>query len=309
MRDSLTKTKAEILLIFVILARSTSFVMTKIGLRDLDTFTLLGFRFILATLFILPFIGYRFKKTTRPAVYKGILLGAVYSAIMAAEVYALGISGAGTVALLENTAILMVPLFEAVLLRRLPKAPLVISTILAFSGVAMMSIEDGMITFGLGEALGLTAAVLFSVAIILTDRFSKTDDPILIGTVQVLTMGILSMLAAFIIERPTMPSSALTWQILLMLAVVCTGFGFTLQPFAQSRTSSERTGLFFALNPIFAVILSWLVLGENFRLSGIIGIVLILTGLILPELNKRLTRKNKLTSEKAKTLSKMASVE
>lgn len=46
-----SRTQAEWLLVLVILARSTSFVMTKVGLRDMGVFSLLGFRFLIAFLF------------------------------------------------------------------------------------------------------------------------------------------------------------------------------------------------------------------------------------------------------------------
>ncbi|NLN14033.1 MAG: EamA family transporter, partial [Tissierellia bacterium] len=51
---SLSRKQAEILLAAVTLSRSISFVMTKIGLRELDRFTLLGYRFTLAFILLLP---------------------------------------------------------------------------------------------------------------------------------------------------------------------------------------------------------------------------------------------------------------
>ena len=72
-----------------------------------------------------------------------------------------------------------------------------------------------------------------------------------------------------------------------MLAVVCTGFGFTLQPVAQSGTTAERAGMFCALNPMVAATLGILFLGESFAAQSMIGGVLILARILLAELPER----------------------
>ena len=229
-----SKRNAEILLALVILARSTSFVMTKIGLRDMGTFTLLGFRFFIALLFLMPFAWSRMKGIRLGTVIRGMILGGVYFLVMVAEVSALGLTSAGTVALLENTAIVFVPMFEALLIRRRPKSPAIISAVIALCGVAMITVDGQGMSIGMGEGLALLAALLYGIAIIWTDRVSRTDDPVMIGVVQVAAMGLFSMMGAFLFETPQIPGDLIQWQVLVALAILCTGFGFTLQPLAQS---------------------------------------------------------------------------
>ena len=84
-----------------------------------------------------------------------------------------------------------------------------------------------------------------------------------------------------------------------MLAVVCTGFGFTLQPVAQSGTSAERAGMFCALNPMVASTLGVLFLGESFTIQSIIGGMFILAGILLAELPERKAEKKHLLRKQA----------
>lgn len=56
--------------------------------------------------------------------------------------------------------------------------------------------------------------------------------------------------------------------------------GFTLQPVAQSRIPVETAGIMYALNPLTAGVLGWIVLDESMGISGIIGAVLILAGIL-----------------------------
>ena len=83
---SFSRTWAELLLAAVILARSTSYVMTKIGLQGMAPFSLLGIRFITAFLFLLPLGWRRLKSVSAGTWLRGMLLGTSFFAVMAAEV-------------------------------------------------------------------------------------------------------------------------------------------------------------------------------------------------------------------------------
>ena len=74
--------------------------------------------------------------------------------------------------------------------------------------------------------------------------------------------------------------------IIIALAVVCTGFGYTLQPVAQSHTTAQRAGLFCALSPAFATIFGAVLLREKITPLGLVGILLILGSLLLPHFIK-----------------------
>ena len=60
-----------------------------------------------------------------------------------------------------------------------------------------------------------------------------------------------------------------------------------MQPVAQKPLSSETTGIICALNPLTTAVLGWLLLGESLGIAGIAGAVLILGGIVLPNLKIR----------------------
>ena len=90
------------------------------------------------------------------------------------------------------------------------------------------------------------------------------------------------MLAAFIFEDFTIPTSAPEWGAILYLALVCGAIGFTIQPVGQKYTTPERASLYVATNPLAAVVLGVIFLGERFTFLGIIGCGLILLSIFLP---------------------------
>ncbi|MCH4889402.1 DMT family transporter [Acidaminobacter sp. JC074] len=276
---------SSILFILVIMARSTSFVMTKIGLEDMGTFTLLSFRFILATIFLLPFAIKHRKKFNKRTLIRGMILGFIFHLVMSAEVTALSYTKSSVVAILEHLAIILVPLFEAILIRKLPKREAILSSFIAFTGVVLIS--GSGVSFSIGQLLGILTGILYAVAIITTDRISKKDDPIILGIVQVASMAVFSFTTALTFESIQLPTSGTSIVIIVILAIVCTGFGFTLQPLAQSKIKSEQASLLLALSPASASILGMLVLNEQLGLRTALGIGFILLSLVFTFIYKR----------------------
>ncbi len=272
----MTERNAEALLASVILARSASFLFTKIGIASMGIFNLLGVRFTLAFILLVSLFWRRLIRCRGKTVLRGMLLGGAFFSVMTAELMGLRTTSTSTTAFLENTAVVFVPLFEAVLHRRFPDQKILINTGVASVGIALLTLQSSL-SLSPGEAFCILAAVLYAIGIILIDRLSKRDDPLTLGILQVGFMGFFAMLAAFIFETPRLPSGGTEWGLILVLAVVCTGFGFTLQPVAQNGTTSERAGLFCALNPVFAALLGAIFLHEQLGFRGIVGAVLVLS--------------------------------
>ena len=141
----------------------------------------------------------------------------------------------------------------------------------------------GGVRFGLGEVFSIAAACLYAGAILATDRLTHRGevDALTAGIVQVATIGVLSLAASCMLETPRMPQGGVEWLSVLALAVVCSGFGFTLQPVAQAGTTAERAGMFCALNPLVASVLGVVFLREHIGVQGIVGAALILAGIVL----------------------------
>ena len=272
---------AKFLLASVILARSSSYVLQKIGLTDIDVFNLMGIRFLLAFFIMLLIFHKKLLRANRASVTAGFIVGAVYFVVMSFEVFSLKTCESSTTAFLENTAIVMVPLFEAFLLKKMPPSKTVVGFLMAITGVALMTLQGTSVSFSIGHILAIGAAVTYAAAIIITDRVSKKADALVIGIVQLGTMGSLSAIASFLFEAPHLPSEPMAWLAIILLALVCSCFGFTLQPVAQKYTSAETTGLYCAFGPLGAGLLGWLCLGEALSIFALIGAVLILLSIII----------------------------
>ena len=292
------------------IARGSSFLFSKHLLGGMGPLNLLGARFLLA--FLILFVLFSRKvitdvKADPRTIRASLLLGGVYFLCMACELVGLQYTTASTCSLLENSAIVIVPILEAILIRRFPKPIIIASTVITFIGIGLIVLcgsadetsgEGILFIFshlGLGEILCIIAALTYSIAIIITDRISKKYDPLTLGILYVGFMGLLGLAASFLFETPHLPQSGPEWLMLLALAVLCTAFGFTIQPVAQKPLSSESADIICAINPLTTAVLGWLLMGDALDLSGITGAVLILVGIILPNVSPadRLTAKKK----------------
>lgn len=173
---------------------------------------------------------------------------------MTADMYALRIAPASTVSFLENTAIILVPLVQAALLRRRP---------------------------GRQELLAMTAALFYTGVILLTGVLSRKGDPLVIGVIQIGTIALLATGASLLFETPRLPQTGREWGSILALALVCSCFGFTFQPMAQCHVSAQRTVQFCAISPLSAAVQGSVFYHENLGPLGLIGAGLILAAILL----------------------------
>ncbi len=275
----------ELLLISVIAARATSFIFSKMILEHLAPFNLLAVRFTIAFALLALLFNKALRSLTRRDLLSGIVIGAAFFITMACEMQALTQAASSLVSLLENCAIIFVPLLELILFKKLPGKLTIISTAAAMLGVVLLALSQGSLTGGF--TMGLLAGLCYAAAIIITERLSRSAGSTLgIGVVQIGTMGVLASATTLLFETPQLPAGTNEWAMLAVLIVVCTGFGFTLQPLAQSHVTAARAGLFCAVSPAIATLLGVTVLGEPFAALDALGLLLILASIIMPYLRK-----------------------
>ena len=284
---ALTVRHAEWLLAAVIAARATSFLFSKILLIDMGPLSLLGLRFAIAFVLLAALFRRSLRGLSRRDIAHGAVIGASFFATMVFELCALDQAPSSRVSLLENVAIVLVPLGEAALARRLPRATTAAAALFALGGVACLTAggsSEAEATWGAGDGLALGAAACYAIAIMATARLSREGDALGLGIVQIGVMGALGLAAAFLFDQPSLPANEGQWASLAALVIVCTGFGFTLQPLAQRYLSADRAALFCALTPLVASLLGIVVLGEPAGPATFAGLALIVGAMAIANL-------------------------
>lgn len=236
----------------------------------------MGIRFLISFSLLALIFHKKIAAASRGTWLRGMAIGVGFFLTMSFELTGLITTSSSTTAFIENSAVVFVPLIETILAKKLPSRVTVMSTVIALLGLCCLTIKGARLAFTPGELLCLMAAISYAATIIITDRVTSDDDPLALGIIQLFFIGLFGMIVAFLFETPRIPSTFIEWRAVLYLAVVCSGIGFTIQPLAQKYTTSERTGLFTAVNPLVAAVLGIIFLQERFGVLSLIGGILVL---------------------------------
>ena len=222
----------------------------------------------------------RFRDLTPVVLGKGILMGVLLFLLFTGLVIGVNHTTASTAGFLASTTVIIVPILESVLKRRLPNKSIMFSITLAIIGLFLLTVKD---TLGLdkGAAYCLFAALFYAIYIIVLDRIAKKEDTLLISIIQLGVASLLGIVFMLCFETPSLPQTPPQWGAILGLGIICSAYGFVVQPIAQRYTSSEKIGLIFSLEPVFSSLLSFLFLHEVLSVKGYIGAALILSGIVL----------------------------
>ena len=281
----MSKAGAKLLLLAVFAARGTSFIFSKTLLVTQTPENIMAVRFLTAFLVLALVFYKKILACSKESLKGGIILGVLYMVCMFCEMYGLRKVDSGVAAFIENMAIVMVPLYVAALTRTAPKGKTILCALIAIAGVGFLSLSQISGSFNPYLLLTISAALSYGICIIATEKVAAKGDPLTIGIVQIGVMGLISLIVAVIKGDFALPGSGTEWFMVLMLALVCSCFGFAFQPVGQKYLPSETAAVFTVVNPLVASILGLVVAKEPLGPAKLIGYVLILAALIYYNMN------------------------
>ena len=153
---------------------------------------------------------------------------------------------------------------------------------IAICGLFLLTATDGL-ALDKGALLCLMGALFYAIYIIVLDKIAKKEDAFLISIIQLGVASALGAVAMCLFETPSLPTRPVEWGAVIGLGLVCSAYGFVVQPIAQKYAAPEKIGLIFALEPVSAI-LSFLFLHEVLDVRGYLGAALILLSVVFSEL-------------------------
>ena len=136
----------------------------------------------------------------------------------------------------------------------------------------------------------LGCAIAFAAHIIYTGVFLKQLPPLALAQLQLITVMLLSFIAAFAFEPAAVQqvyqslwlnSSLIAWLALLIGGILATAFAYVAQTMAQQHLAAWRVALIFASEPLFAALGGYLILDERLTQLAWIGAACIILAIVL----------------------------
>jgi drug/metabolite transporter (DMT)-like permease len=190
---------------------------------------------------------------------------------------------AATNSLLANTSPLFVALFSPLVLRERPSRRALLGLAAGFAGVAILAgsreSAAGEVVL-LGVLLSLTAAATWALYTALGRWSTARLDPVLVTLISAAVSTPPLLAVAALEGRLDLLAAAepLAWAGLAWLGVIGTGLTFLIWTAALRRLKAASVAVFSYLIPVFAVLFSWLILGEQPTPAFLLGAALVLVG-------------------------------
>jgi drug/metabolite transporter (DMT)-like permease len=255
-----------------------TFVMVKEAVSVFPVTGFLAYRFVLATVILLPWM----RRMDWKGIRSGVPIGLVMGGAFILQTIGLRLTLASDTGLITGLFVIFVPLIEWLALRVRIRA-------VTFAGLGLAVIGLILLVGGLprqlalGDLLVAVSAIGFAIQIILLSRRSPSHDTLS------LTVGQTAGAAAIFVVAALMPIGgglalppSSVWPAILITATLATALGFFVQAWAQRDLAATPAAVVLLTEPAWATFFGVVLSGNPFPLLRIMGAALLfLTPLLI----------------------------
>ena len=272
---------AVLALVLVTAVWGVTFVQVKDAVALYPLFAFLAVRFWIATLTLaVPGLP-RVRSLGRPGFVGGAFLGLLLAAGYTLQTAGLERTTVSSTGFITGMYVVLTPLIALVLVRSRIGLSVWGGVALSTIGLAMLSgIHAGSVT---GDLLVLAAAAVYSLQIVLMERYAPRYDAVAFTLVEMLAAGVALGLVAAALGDLHLPHGWTVWGALLVTGVFASALAFLVQTWAQRRTSATRTALAFTMEPVWTAFFGYTLAGDRLGLLGWGGCAVIMAGIVLAE--------------------------
>jgi drug/metabolite transporter (DMT)-like permease len=272
---------ALLVLIAVTAVWGVTFVQVKDAVALYPLFAFLAVRFAIATLTLAVPGTRRVRSLGRSGLAAGALLGLLLAsgyALQTAGLERTTVSGTGFI---TGMYVVLTPLIALAFFRSRIAAVTWAGVALSTAGLALLSgVHAGS---AVGDLLVLAGAAVYSVQIVLMERFAPRHDPVAFTLVEMAAACAGLGVVALVRGDLAVPHGWTVWGALLVTGVFASALAFLVQTWAQRRTSATRTALAFTMEPVFAALFGITLAGDRLGPLGWTGCAAIMGGIVLAE--------------------------
>ena len=290
------KARAYLLMVFVVAVWGTTFVLVKDALTDASP---LAFNLVRMTLaFLVLSVAYRshWREVSRGQLVAGAVVGFFLAMGYQFQTAGLVKTTPSKSAFITGMVVVLVPLFSAVpFLRppgaRSPRWNAFVGALLAFAGILLLTLPANSAGFlpdftsvNIGDVLTFGCTIGFAFHCIALGHASPRIRFQPLALLQIGFCALFMAVSTPLLEHPHIHLTLRLAVALAVAAVLATAAAFSIQSWAQSVLPATHTALLMTLEPVFAWITSFLIMGERLGLRPASGAILILAGIALTEL-------------------------
>lgn len=271
-----------IALLVTTLIWGTSFVILKNALDSIPTLYIMAVRFSGAAVIMIAAGAREWKKADKTYLLAGVLMGVCMFLAYTFQTYGLFYTTPGKNAFLTTTYCVIVPFLHWAFRGRRPDRWNVLAALLCVVGVGLISLDSGM-AVNRGDVLTVICGLFYALHIIVTARYVRGRNTILLTAIQFATAAALSWIAALLTDPFPQSAPSGAWVAVAYLCVMCTAVCFWLQAFGQKYTHPSQVAVVMTLESVFGAAISILFFHEQITLKVFCGFAAVFIAVIISE--------------------------
>lgn len=278
----MTRFKADLLLLLVAILWGSAFVVMRWAADQRVIFWLNGSRFLLGGLLLFPFASPK-PSIARPNFLYIFLAGFALFAAVAFQQAGLATTTASNAGFITILYVVIVPLILWIGWNKRPSLRVGVAVLLAVAGGYFLS-TGGAYQLARGDLLIFIGSFFWAMHVVVVGRAQGKIAALTFASGQYLVCGLLSLIAALLLERPTLATWLHILPAILYTAVFSIAAGFTLQIIAQKHTPADDAALILSTEAVFAALFGYLFLRERLSPVQLLGCALILAAVLFVQL-------------------------
>jgi drug/metabolite transporter (DMT)-like permease len=272
---------ALVVLVAVTAVWGVTFVQVKDAVVIYPLFAFLALRFAIASATLAVPGTTRVRSLGRAGAAAGALLGALLGSGYALQTAGLERTSVSSTGFVTGMYVVLTPVLALLLFRDRLGRRAALGVALAAVGLALLSgVHGGSLA---GDLLVLAGAAVYSLQIVLMERFAPRYDAIAFTLVEMLAAFAGLLVVALAAGQLHVPHGWTVWGALLVTGVFASALAFLAQTWAQRRTTATRTALAFSLEPVWAAFFGITIAGDRLGAVGFLGCAVIMAGILLAE--------------------------
>jgi drug/metabolite transporter (DMT)-like permease len=286
-------TKAHLLLLGVVFVWGATFVLVKDALTDISPLLFNLIRMTLATICLAAVYWRKLAGIDRRTIYAGALVGLFLAMGYQFQTAGLRLTTPSKSAFITGMVVVIVPLLLVIPALRpagnsAPQWNAYLGAAMGFAGIILLTTPAhsgfDFQHINAGDLLTLGCALGFSFHMLALAHFSPRLRFEQLAVLQIGFAAIVMAISMPFFEKPYLHWSSRVVIALAIAAILATAAAFTIQSWAQQYLPATHTALLLTLEPVFAWITSFVVLGERLGLRSGAGALMILAGIGITEL-------------------------
>lgn len=236
----------------------------------------------MAGILLIPIVFLLKGKYTKDSFIGGILCGIVMVIANVSQQKGLETAAAGKAAFITAMYMVLVPIIGLLFFKRKTKVHVWIGVAIAAIGLYFLCVK-GNIVLQLEDIYLLIGATGFALQILIADKYVRKADPVSLCSIQLISMGLISSVFMFTIDKPTSAQLYDARWVLLYVSLMCSAFALSIQFIFQKHVEPTLASLLMSLESVFGVIGGFLILNQTLSIRELIGCALIFVSVLIAQ--------------------------